>query len=114
IARLAYQLRRPSAVYRMADLALQYQLARPGPARTWLLTLLAPLHDQAHLLDALRALIDNDYNRQQAAAALVVHRNTLNYRLNRIATVTGYDPNRPDHAQLFAAALTAHDIDAME
>ncbi|MFD6161709.1 PucR family transcriptional regulator [Nocardia sp. NPDC060256] len=114
IARLAYQLRRPTAVYRMADLALQYQLARPGPARSWLLTLLNPLRDQPHLLEALRALIDNDYNRQQAAAALVVHRNTLNYRLNRIGKVTGYDPNRPDHAQLFAAALTASDIDAME
>lgn len=114
IARLAYQLRRPTAVYRMADLALQYQLARPGPARTWLLTLLDPLRDQPHLMEALRALIDNDYNRQQAAAALVVHRNTLNYRLNRIGTVTGYDPNRPDHAQLFAAALTASDIDGME
>ncbi|PXX68461.1 CdaR family transcriptional regulator [Nocardia tenerifensis] len=114
IARLAYQLRRPTAVYRMADLALQYQLARPGPARTWLLSLLDPLRDQPHLLEALRALIDNDYNRQQAAAALVVHRNTLNYRLNRIGTVTGYDPNRPDHAQLFAAALTAGDIDATE
>ncbi|MFB8278433.1 PucR family transcriptional regulator [Nocardia colli] len=114
IARLAYQLRRPTAVYRMADLALQYQLARPGPARTWLLTLLDPLRDQPHLMEALRALIDNDYSRQQAAAALVVHRNTLNYRLNRIGTVTGYDPNRPDHAQLFAAALTASDIDEME
>ncbi|WP_433659457.1 PucR family transcriptional regulator [Nocardia sp. CA-128927] len=114
IARLAYQLRRPTAVYRMADLALQYQLARPGPARSWLLTLLDPLRDQPHLLEALRALIANDYNRQQAAAALVVHRNTLNYRLNRIGKVTGYDPNRPDHAQLFAAALTASDIDAME
>ncbi|MFI6173038.1 helix-turn-helix domain-containing protein [Nocardia sp. NPDC051052] len=67
-----------------------------------------------HLLAALRALIANDYNRQQAAAALVVHRDTRNYRLNRIGTVTGYDPNRPDHAQLFAAALTASDIDAME
>ncbi|CAM3968911.1 helix-turn-helix domain-containing protein [Nocardia ninae] len=114
IARLAFQLGRPAAVYRMADLALQYQLARPGPARTWLLTLLDPLRDQPHLLDALRALLANDYNRQQAAAALVVHRNTLNYRLNRIATVTGYDPNRPDHAQLFAAALTACDLDATE
>lgn len=114
IARLAYQLRRPTAVYRMADLALQYQLARPGPARSWLLTLLDPLRDQPHLLEALRALIAHDYNRQQAAAALVVHRNTLNYRLNRIGKVTGYDPNRPDHAQLFAAALTASDIDATE
>ncbi|MFG1797848.1 PucR family transcriptional regulator [Nocardia sp. NPDC049149] len=114
IARLAYQLRRPTAVYRMADVALQYQLARPGPARSWLLTLLHPLHDQPHLLDALRALIDNDYNRQQAAAALVVHRNTLNYRLNRVGTLTGYDPNRADHAQLFAAALTAHDLDTAE
>ncbi|MFI6040116.1 helix-turn-helix domain-containing protein [Nocardia sp. NPDC051321] len=43
-----------------------------------------------------------------------MHRNTLNYRLNRIGKVTGYDPNRPDHAQLFAAALTASDIDAIE
>ncbi|MFI9510443.1 PucR family transcriptional regulator [Nocardia sp. NPDC052566] len=108
IARLAGQLKRPTGLYRMADLALQYQLARPGPARTWLLSLLTPLEGQPHLLDALRALIDHGYNRQDAAAALVVHRNTLNYRLHRIATLTGYDPSRPEHAQLFAAALTAH------
>lgn len=112
IARLARQLRRPTGLYRMADVALQYQLARPGPARTWLLSLLDKLAAHPHLLDALRALITHDYNRQEAAASLVVHRNTLNYRLHRIAALTGYDPGRPEHAQLFAAALTAHDLSA--
>lgn len=114
IARLAQQLQRPTGVYRMADLALQYQLARPGPARNWLLSLLIPLQGQGHLLEALRAFIDHAYSRQDAAAALVVHRNTLNYRLNRIATITGYDPNRPEHAQLFAAALTAQDLESAD
>ncbi|MEV0761460.1 helix-turn-helix domain-containing protein [Nocardia sp. NPDC050435] len=114
IVRLADRLHRPTGVYRMADLALQYQLARPGPARAWLLSLLTPLAEHEHLLATLRALIRHGYNRQEAADDLVVHRNTLNYRLNRIAVLTGYDPGRPDHAQLFAAALTASDIDAAE
>ncbi|WP_225729315.1 MULTISPECIES: CdaR family transcriptional regulator [unclassified Nocardia] len=110
LALLARQLRRPTGIYRMSELALQYQLARPGPARAWLLGLLGPLLAHPHLLEALRALIAHDYNRQEAAASLVLHRNTLNYRLGRIATITGYDPGRPDHAQLFAAALTMRDL----
>ncbi|MEV6277791.1 helix-turn-helix domain-containing protein [Nocardia sp. NPDC051832] len=114
IVRLADRLHRPTGVYRMSDLALQYQLARPGPARSWLLSLLQPLAEHQHLLATLRALIERGYNRQEAAESLVVHRNTLNYRLNRIATLTGYDPGRPDHAQLFAAALIARDIDSPE
>ncbi|RDI50603.1 PucR family transcriptional regulator [Nocardia mexicana] len=111
IAALAAGLGRPTGVYRMADLALQYQLARPGPARSWLLGLLHPLAEHRHLLEALRAFISHDYHRLEAAAALVVHRNTLNYRLARIAELTGYDPGRPEHAQLFAAALIASDLE---
>ncbi len=114
IARLALGLGRPTGVYRMADLALQYQFARPGPARTWLLGLLAPLTDHQHLMDALRAYLAHDHNRVAAAESLVVHRNTLNYRLNRIAALTGYDPGRSEHTPLFAAALTAFDLAAAE
>ncbi|MFE2999983.1 PucR family transcriptional regulator [Nocardia sp. NPDC059246] len=110
IARLALGLGRPTGVYRMADLALQYQFARPGPARAWLLGLLAPLAEHQHLMAALRAYLACDHNRVAAAESLVVHRNTLNYRLNRIAALTGYDPGRSEHTPLFAAALTAFDL----
>lgn len=110
IARLARGLGRPTGVYRMADLALQYQFARPGPARAWLLELLAPLTGHPHLMDALRAYLAHDHNRVAAAESLVVHRNTLNYRLTRIAALTGYDPGRSEHTPLFAAALTAFDL----
>ncbi|MGW4119370.1 PucR family transcriptional regulator [Nocardia sp. NPDC004711] len=112
IARLALGLGRPTGVYRMADLALQYQFARPGPARAWLLGLLAPLAGHQHLMAALRAYLACDHNRVAAAESLVVHRNTLNYRLNRIAALTGYDPGRSEHTPLFAAALTAFDLSA--
>ncbi|WP_433566314.1 PucR family transcriptional regulator [Nocardia sp. CA-151230] len=110
IARLALGLGRPTGVYRMADLALQYQFARPGPARAWLLGLLAPLAEHQHLMAALRAYLACDHNRVAAAESLVVHRNTLNYRLNRIAALTGYDPGRSEHTPLFTAALTAFDL----
>lgn len=112
IARLALGLGRPTGVYRMADIALQYQFARPGPARAWLLGLLEPLTGQQHLMDALRAFLSHDHNRVAAAESLVVHRNTLNYRLNRIAALTGYDPGRSEHTPLFSAALTALDLAA--
>lgn len=88
------------------------EIARPGPAHDWLLGLLTPLLDHQHLLATLRAYVDHDYSRQATAEALVVHRNTLNYRLNRIAVLTGHDPGRLDHIPLFAAALTAYDLDA--
>lgn len=114
IARLALGLGRPTGVYRMSDLALQYQFARPGPARTWLLGLLAPLAEHQHLMDALRAYLAHDHNRVAAAESLVVHRNTLNYRLNRVAALTGYDPGRSEHTPLFAAALTAFDLAAAD
>ncbi|MFC9995372.1 PucR family transcriptional regulator [Nocardia sp. NPDC127526] len=114
IARLALGLGRPTGVYRMSDLALQYQFARPGPASAWLLGLLAPLAEHPHLMDALRAFLAHDQNRVAAAESLVVHRNTLNYRLNRIAALTGYDPGRSEHTPLFAAALTAFDLRAAD
>ncbi|WP_460719606.1 PucR family transcriptional regulator [Nocardia heshunensis] len=114
IARLALGLGRPTGVYGMAELALQYQFARPGPARAWLLGLLAPLAEHQHLMDALRAYLVHDHNRVAAAESLVVHRNTLNYRLTRIAALTGYDPGRSEHTPLFAAALTAFDLSAAD
>ncbi len=110
ILALAENLRRPPRLYRLADLAIEYQLARPGPAREALALVLAPLEDHPHLIDALRAFVTSGYNRGEAATALNIHRNTLTYRLGRIQLITGYDATRPADARHLAAAMTAYDI----
>lgn len=112
ILALAENLRRPARLYRLADLAVEVQLARPGPAREALALVLAPLEEHPHLIDALRAFVTSDYNRGEAATALNIHRNTLTYRLGRIQLITGYDATRPADARRLAAAMTAYDIAA--
>jgi DNA-binding PucR family transcriptional regulator len=110
ILALAENLRRPPRLYRLADLAIEYQLSQPSPAREALALVLAPLEDHPHLIDALRAFVTSDYNRGEAATALNIHRNTLTYRLGRIQLITGYDATRPADARHLAAAMTAYDI----
>jgi hypothetical protein len=110
ILSLAENLRRPARLYRLADLAIEYQLARPGPARDALAGVLSPLEDHPHLIDALRAFVTSGYNRGEAATALTIHRNTLTYRLGRIQLITGYDATRAADARHLAAAMTAYDI----
>ncbi|GAA1987253.1 hypothetical protein GCM10009754_76640 [Amycolatopsis minnesotensis] len=111
---LAERLGRPPKLYRLADLAIEYQLAKPSPARTALAALLDPLEPHPHLIDALRAFVATGYHRGEAAAALTIHRNTLTYRLGRVHLITGYDATRPADARQLAAAMTAYDIEAHE
>ncbi|AWZ06746.1 helix-turn-helix domain-containing protein [Streptomyces sp. ICC4] len=106
---LAEDLGRPPGLYRLADLAVEYQLVRPGPARDALAGTLDGLAGQPHLIDTLRVFIAAGYRRTEAAAALTVHRNTLTYRLGRIRLLTGRDATDPTDARHLAAALTAHD-----
>jgi len=110
ILALAESLGRPPRLYRLADLAIEYQLAQPSPAREALAAVLAPLEDRPHLIDALRAFVTSDYNRGEAATALNIHRNTLTYRLGRVQLITGYDATQPADARHLAAAMTAYDI----
>ncbi|WP_158641377.1 PucR family transcriptional regulator [Amycolatopsis eburnea] len=111
---LAESLRRPPRLYRLADLAIEYQLARPSPAREALAAVLVPLAEHPHLIDALRAFVTSGYNRGEAATALNIHRNTLTYRLGRVQLITGYDATRPEDARHLAAAMTAYDISRQE
>ncbi|MET9699596.1 helix-turn-helix domain-containing protein [Streptomyces sp. NPDC006529] len=106
---LAEALGRSPGLYRLADLAVEYQLVQPGPARDALARTLAPLADQPHLLETLRAFLAAGHRRAEAADALTVHRNTLTYRLGRIHLLTGYDATSPADARRLSAALTAHD-----
>ncbi|MFS0872593.1 CdaR family transcriptional regulator [Paenibacillus xylanilyticus] len=50
------------------------------------------LEDHADLLDTLRSFIHHNGSMTTTAADLNIHRNTLQYRLKRIQSVTGKDP----------------------
>lgn len=110
IVDLAQHLNRPPGLYEAADLALEFQLSRPGPARDHLVRLLEPLLVQPHLLEALRVHLKHGGDRKSAAAEMYVHPNTLTYRLTRVADLTGVSPSSPDGARLLAAALVVHRV----
>ncbi|WP_378733022.1 PucR family transcriptional regulator [Nocardia brasiliensis] len=108
LAELARLLGRPTGVYRLDDLLLEYQLTRPGPARDRLAERMAPILDSPHLIEALDAHLRHGSDRKAAAAELHVHPNTFSYRLRRVAELTGIDPTEPRDSRLLAAALTIH------
>jgi carbohydrate diacid regulator len=60
--------------------------------------ILAPLADDPYLATTLEAYFAADCSPGAAAERLGLHRNTLAYRLGRIASLTGLDPRRFDDA----------------
>lgn len=107
IARLVNRLGLPHALYRMEDVALEYQLTRPGPARESLTRLLAPLDNFPELLQTLSIHLAHDQNRQRTASALGLHTNTVDNRIKRIAQLTGLDPTLPSGLLKLRAAMIA-------
>jgi hypothetical protein len=107
---LVTRIGRPPGLYRLDDVLVEYQLARPGPGLRRLAARLAPLAAHPYLLETLRSFVRHGHNRRQAALDLHIHRNTLDYRLHRITTMTGLDPAVPEHARILDAALTATDL----
>ncbi|MGW5385367.1 PucR family transcriptional regulator [Nocardia sp. NPDC003963] len=97
----------PPGFYHSDDLALEYQLTRPGPARDQLVTLLDPLVAHPELVHTLRTHIANNLNRQRTARALHIHPNTVDYRLKRIGTLTGFDANEAPGLWYLRSALVA-------
>lgn len=110
---LVRQLGRAPGVYRMQDLALEYQLTRPGPAREYLARVLEPLDDTPELIETLETHIAHDLSRQLTARTLHVHANTVDYRLKRIAQLTGYDPTRPSGLRQLQAAIVARRLEGV-
>ncbi|MEV6362259.1 PucR family transcriptional regulator [Nocardia asteroides] len=94
-------------LHRFADLALEFQLTRPGPGRDFLAALLDPLDDHPELLATLQCHIAHDVNRQRTARALHVHPNTVDFRLKRIARLTGCDATRSHGLWRLRSALIA-------
>ncbi|WP_121183408.1 CdaR family transcriptional regulator [Nocardiopsis sp. Huas11] len=104
---LVQRLGRPPGFYRLDDVLLEYQLARPGGALLRLAAKLDPLEEHPYLLETLRVFVDHGHNRRQSALTLSIHRNTLDYRLQRVCALTGLDLAVPAEARLLQAALTA-------
>ncbi|MEV0248327.1 helix-turn-helix domain-containing protein [Nocardia sp. NPDC050712] len=102
---------RSPGLYQMADLAVEYQLTRGGPATRRIATILDPLDAHPELFDTMRAYLGNDMNRQLTARQLYVHPNTVDYRLRRIAQLTSIDLATSAGISQASIALLARDLD---
>lgn len=98
---------RPPGLHRLDDVLLEYQLTRPSQARARLAALLEPLVDGGELLTTLRTHLAGGLNRRHTASALHLHPNTVDYRLRRIAVLTGLDPTQPADVLRITAAIAA-------
>ncbi|MFJ6623285.1 PucR family transcriptional regulator [Kitasatospora sp. NPDC091335] len=107
VLEVAQAFGRPPGLHRLDDILLEYQLTRPSQARSRLAALLEPLADTGELLTTLRTHLAGGLNRRHTASALHLHPNTVDYRLRRIAALTGLDPTRPADVPLITAAIAA-------
>lgn len=67
--------------------------------------LLSPLDQDKELLETLARFFDENCCPSRTANRLSIHRNTLSYRLDKIASLTGLDPRRFDDAVQVRLAL---------
>ncbi|GAB0102811.1 helix-turn-helix domain-containing protein [Nocardia sp. JMUB6875] len=96
-----------AGLYRFTDMALEYQLTRPGPGRETLRAVLDPLDAHPELLQTLQCHIGNNLSRQRTARLMHIHTNTVDYRLKRISQLTGLDPTRTADLWQLRSALIA-------
>ena len=67
--------------------------------------LLSPLDQEPELLEMLHLFFFNNCCPSTTAGQLSIHRNTLSYRLDKVASLTGLDPRRFDDAIQIRLAL---------
>jgi carbohydrate diacid regulator len=76
--------------------------------------LLSPLDADPELLTTLNAYFRENCHPGQAAEKLDIHRNTLNYRLEKVALITGLDPRVFDQAVQIRLALVLRSLEQEE
>lgn len=67
--------------------------------------LLSPLDHEPDLIRTLEVFFDHDCCPSTTAGIIEIHRNTLNYRLDKVRSLTGLDPRRFDQAVQIRLAL---------
>ncbi|WP_069159900.1 PucR family transcriptional regulator [Nocardia altamirensis] len=96
-----------AVVCRRQDMMFEYAIATTGAALPNLAAILDPLDDHPLLVGTLDQYVANQFNHNATARALYIHRNTVTYRLSRIADFTGYDPQDPAGISTLMAARVA-------
>uniref|UniRef100_UPI000A88F529 PucR family transcriptional regulator n=1 Tax=Nocardia lijiangensis TaxID=299618 RepID=UPI000A88F529 len=112
LAELGRCLSRREIICRRADLQFEYTVAVSDAARPGLAVLLAPLDAQPMLAETLETFVDTGFNQLATARLLMVHRNTVTYRLSRVHELTGLDPHRPADAMTLSAARLARRLES--
>ncbi|MBP2478548.1 hypothetical protein JOF53_007420 [Crossiella equi] len=105
VLRLVAAGQRPHGVYRVADVLVEYAAVRDQQVAACLAAVVQPLRAHEVLWETLLGLVRADYNRNRLARLLYIHRSTLDYRLRRIAEITGCDPTTGRGAQVLTAAV---------
>lgn len=76
--------------------------------------LLGPLNHEQELLHTLAVFFATDCCPSTTAARLSIHRNTVSYRLEKIASLTGLDPRRFDDAVQIRLALLLRQLQGVD
>lgn len=97
-------------VYQLGDVLVEYAVTHVPSVSENLIEIIAPLLDRPVLFETLKTLIAADGNRRRAAARLIIHRSTLEYRIQRIENLTGMRPGSVSGINILSAALIAHAV----
>lgn len=72
--------------------------------------LLSPLDQEPELLETLEVFFAENCSPSATARRLIIHRNTLTYRFDKIASLTGLDPRQFDDAVQIRLALVLRSL----
>lgn len=72
--------------------------------------LLSPLDGEPDLIETLKVFFEQDCAPSAAAKRLMIHRNTLNYRLEKVSSLTGLDARQFDEAIQIRLALLLQEL----
>jgi len=99
-------------VHSLASLALSTFLgSAENTIKAKLATLiLAPIAAEPYLIETLTAFFGEECCYSRSARQLVIHRNTLSYRLDRISDLTGLNPRKHSEAVQLGMALHFHSM----
>lgn len=108
VVALAASAGNPPGDYRLEDLVVEYAAWHEPLIRAKLALLIEPISRNPVLMETLGAFLEADGNRSKAADSLVVHRSTLDYRLQRIEQLTGRQATNPRDMQVLAVAFATY------
>ncbi|MCX5257813.1 helix-turn-helix domain-containing protein [Streptomyces canus] len=100
-------LNRRPGVYQLGDVAVECAVANSPAVSRCLAALIEPVVTRPELMETLKALIEADGNRARAASELIIHRSTIDYRLQRIEQLTGHSPTSVGGMRTLCTALAA-------